>query len=92
MGPFALEYNFPINAHRQQLISLAYGQPDVPAYQLADATIRGLGMPRRLRDVGIKENDLQALAGYTFKDIWCGTNPRPIPNPEALTELLRKAL
>jgi maleylacetate reductase len=35
---------------------------------------------------------LEALAGYTFQDIWCGTNPRPIPNAAALVPLLRKAL
>jgi hypothetical protein len=36
--------------------------------------------------------DLAPLAGYTFQDIWCGTNPRPIANAEALVPLLRKAL
>lgn len=92
MAPFALEYNRAVNADRQRLISIAYGQPETPAHQLADATIRSLGMPRSLSAVGIKEGDLTALADFTFQDIWCGTNPRPIPNPQALVELLRKAL
>ena len=92
MAPFALEYNSAVNAERQKLISIAFGQPDRPAHVLADEAIRGLGMPRSLTAVGLKESDLAALAGYTFQDIWCGTNPRPIANAEALIPLLRKAL
>jgi maleylacetate reductase len=92
MAPFALEYNRPVNGERQQLISIAFGQPNRPAHDLADEAIRGLGMPRSLTAVGLKEADLAPLAGYTFQDIWCGTNPRPIANPDELVPLLRKAL
>jgi maleylacetate reductase len=92
MAPFALEYNRPVNGERQKLISIAFGQPDRPAHELADEAIRGLGMPRSLTAVGLKESDLVPLAGYTFQDIWCGTNPRPIANPDELVPLLRKAL
>jgi alcohol dehydrogenase class IV len=92
MAPFALEYNSVVNGERQKLISIAFGQPERPAHELADAAIRGLGMPRSLTAVGLKEADLAPLAGYTFQDIWCGTNPRPIANAEALVPLLRKAL
>jgi maleylacetate reductase len=92
MAPFALQYNSVVNGERQKLISIAFGQPGRPAHQLADEAIRGLGMPRSLTAVGLKESDLPALAGYTFQDIWCGTNPRPIANAEALVPLLRQAL
>ena len=92
MAPFALEYNSVVNGERQKLISIAFGQPNRSAHELADAAIRGLGMPRSLTAVGLKEADLAPLAGYTFQDIWCGTNPRPIANAEALVPLLRKAL
>jgi alcohol dehydrogenase class IV len=92
MAPFALEYNSVVNGERQKLISIAFGQPGKPAHQLADEAIRGLGMPRSLTAVGLKEGDLAPLAGYTFQDIWCGTNPRPIADAEALVPLLRKAL
>jgi len=54
--------------------------------------IRSLGMPRSLTAVGLKEKDLEPLAGFTFQDIWCGTNPRPIADSRALIELLRRAL
>lgn len=92
MAPFALEFNQEVNGERQRLISLAFGEPDTPAHVLADRTIRGLGMPRRLGDVGIGEAQLDDLARYTFQDIWCGTNPRPVPDSSALVALLRQAL
>ncbi len=92
MAPFALEYNQSVNGHRQKLISLAFGQPNVPAPELADRIIRELGMPRSLREVNVGEKDLKALSGYIYQDIWCGTNPRPIPNSDALIDMLRKAL
>ena len=92
MAPFALEFNSNVNGARQQLISLAFGEPGTPAHVLADRTIRALGMPRSLREVGVGEQHLEDLARYTFQDIWCGTNPRPVPDSSALIELLRKAL
>jgi alcohol dehydrogenase class IV len=92
MAPFALEFNRPMNGERQKLISIAFGQPDRPAHELADEAIRGLGMPRSLTAVGLKETDLEPLAGFTFQDIWCGTNPRPIANASELVPLLRRAL
>jgi len=92
MAPFALEFNQSVNGHRQKLISVALGEPNTAAHVLADRLIRSLGMPRSLTAVGIKESDLAALAGFTFQDIWCGTNPRPVPDSAALIGLLRNAL
>ncbi len=92
MAPFALEYNREANGHRQALISRALGASSRPAHELADELIRSLGMPRSLTAVGLKSTDLEALAGYTFQDIWCGTNPRPIPDSRALIGLLQRAL
>lgn len=92
MAPFALEFNVEANSDRQALISEAFGSPGTPAHELADTLIRSLGMPRSLVEVGLSEADLSTLADYTFKDIWCGTNPRPIDGPTDLVPLLRKAL
>jgi maleylacetate reductase len=92
MAPFALEYNREVNEHRQALISVAFGEPQTPAHELADSLIRQLGMPRSLGEVGLSEDDLPSLAAYTFKDIWCGTNPNPIADADALVPVLRRAL
>jgi maleylacetate reductase len=92
MSPFALDFNESVNGHRQKLISAALGEPDTRASVLADRLIRSLGMPRSLTEVGLKEADLAPLAGFTFQDIWCGTNPRPVPDSHALIDFLRRAL
>jgi alcohol dehydrogenase class IV len=92
MAPFALEFNAEVNGERQKLISLALGEESTPAHVLADRLIRSLDMPRSLSSVGLKEKDLDPLAGYTLQDIWCGTNPRPIKDRAAIVEFLRRAL
>jgi alcohol dehydrogenase class IV len=92
MAPFALEFNSDVNGERQKLISLALEDPATPAHVLADRLIRSLGMPRSLQAVGLKEQDLDPLAGYTLQDIWCGTNPKPIRDRPALVEFLRRAM
>lgn len=92
MAPFALEFNAEVNGERQKLISLALEDPATPAHVLADRLIRSLGMPRSLQAVGLKEKDLDPLAGYTLQDIWCGTNPKPIHDRPALVEFLRRAM
>jgi alcohol dehydrogenase class IV len=92
MAPFALEFNADVNGDRQALISLALGEPQVPAHVLADRLIRALDMPRSLRQVGLEEKDLEPLAGYVLQDIWCGTNPKPINDRAAIVDFLRRAL
>jgi alcohol dehydrogenase class IV len=92
MAPFALAFNESVNGHRQKLISQALGDVNTPASVLADRLIRSLGMPRSLKEVGVAEKDLQGLTGYIFQDIWCGTNPRPVPNADSLIDFLRSAL
>jgi alcohol dehydrogenase class IV len=92
MAPFALEFNADVNGERQALISLALGESSTPAHVLADRLIRALQMPRTLAGVGLKEGDLDRLAGFVLQDIWCGTNPKPIKDREALVQFLRRAL
>ena len=92
MAPFALQFNADVNGERQRLISIALGDPTTPAHVLADRLIRALDMPRSLTQVGLKEKDLDPLAGYVLQDIWCGTNPKPIEDRAAIVEFLRRAL
>ena len=92
MAPAALKFNSDVNGDRQALISLALGEPKTPAHVLADHLIRKLEMPRTLTEVGLKESDLDALAGYVLQDIWCGTNPKPIQTRGAIVDFLRTAL
>ncbi len=92
MAPFVLEFNRPVNGHRQQRISAAFGAAERPASELADEFIGGLGMPRSLAAVGVTESDLPQVAEYTMEDFWARTNPRPIEKPADVMEILRMAV
>ncbi len=92
MAPFVLEFNRSANAQRQQRISVAFGNPDGAASELAHEFISKLGMPRSLTDVGVAEADLQKIAEYTMEDFWARTNPRTIAGPDDVLQILRAAL
>jgi len=92
MAPFVQAWNAPANAGRQRRISAALGDADRPAAELLDALIRGLGMPRSLREVGIGEEQLPLIAANTLQDYWSRTNPRPIDGVPEVMEILRSAL
>jgi maleylacetate reductase len=91
MLPYVMAYNVSVNAGRQQEVSAALGQPDRPASVLLDELISGLGMPRTLRDVGVKEELLPQLAQNCMLDDWTFSNPRKISTPEEVMEILRMA-
>ena len=92
MSPFVLAYNLEVNAHRQKRISACLGDRGKSAAELLDTLIRGLGMPRSLREVGVSEDQLQLIADYTLEDIWGRTNPRPIVNSADVMSILRTAM
>lgn len=92
MSPYVLDYNLPVNAHRQERISACLGDASRPASQMLDALIRQLGMPRTLKEVGVEEKDLDLIANYTLEDIWGRTNPRTIKNADDVMEILRAAM
>jgi alcohol dehydrogenase class IV len=91
MAPYVLAFNEPVNGDRQKRISAAFGQPGKRASDVVDAFIRGLGMPRRLSDVGVGEDRLQQVAEYTMMDLWARTNPRTISGPDDVMQILRLA-
>ena len=91
MAPFVLAWNAGVNGARQARISAAFGRPGLPAAEIADSFIAGLGMPRRLRDVGLSEDALPRVAEAAMHDIWIGTNPRPIGGPADVMEILKRA-
>jgi alcohol dehydrogenase class IV len=91
MSPYVLAWNAEYDDSRQKLISECLGAPGKPASEVLDAFIRGLGMPRTLREVGVSENQLSLVAEYTLLDIWGRTNPRPINTADDVMAILRKA-
>lgn len=92
MSPYVQAFNLPVNADRQKRISACLGHKDRPASELLDELIRGLGMPRSLKEVGVTEKDLALIAEYTLEDIWGRTNPRPIKTPDDVMQILQTAM
>ena len=91
MLPHVLRFNAPVNADRQALVSEALGHPGLPAGDVVAALIAGLGLPGRLRDVGVKPEQLDRIAELSMHDRWIHTNPRKIDGPPVVRELLDAA-
>jgi maleylacetate reductase len=88
MLPAVLAFNAPVNADRQAEISAALGASGQPAAEVLDRFIAGLGLPRRLRDVGVESADLQRIATNCMLDDWTFSNPRPIHAAQEIVPLL----
>ena len=91
MSPYVLAWNAEVDASRQGRISETLGRPGEAASAVLDGFIRGLGMPRTLREVGVREDQLPLIAKYTLFDIWGRTNPRPIKTADDVMEILKRA-
>jgi maleylacetate reductase len=91
MLPHVLRFNHPVNADRQALVSDALGDRDAPAADLVAGLIGDLGLPSRLRDVGVKAEQLDRIAELSMHDRWIHTNPRKIDGPPVVRELLDAA-
>lgn len=53
--------------------------------------LTSVGMPLRLRDLGVPEADLPAIAEDAMEDFFLRSNPRPVRDAAELVELLRRA-
>jgi maleylacetate reductase len=86
-----LRFNEPVNADRQSWVSEALGRPNERAGDAVAALIASLGLPATLRDVGVKPDQLDAIAAGSMHDRWVHTNPRKIDGPAAVRSLLDAA-
>lgn len=91
MSPYVLAWNAEHDASRQARTLAVLGGEHASASAALDVFISGLGMPRRLRDVGVDESRFQQVAEYTLLDIWGRTNPRPVTSAADILEILRRA-
>jgi len=88
MMPAVLAFNAQVNADRQAEIAAALGAAGQPAAEVLDRFIAGLGLPRRLRDVGVKREDLQRIATNCMLDDWTFSNPRKIEGAQEIVPIL----
>lgn len=91
MLPHVLRFNEPVNADRQALVSEALGRPGALAADVVAGLIAGLGLPSRLRDVGVEPEQLDHIAELSMHDRWIHTNPRKIDGPPVVRQLLDAA-
>jgi maleylacetate reductase len=91
MLPHVLRFNAEVNAERQGWVSEALGQPGRPAGDVVAELIAGLDLPGRLRDVGVRQDQLDRIAAESMHDRWVHTNPRKIDGPAAVRRLLDAA-
>ena len=91
MLPSVLRYNKPVNADRQKMVSRAMGRPDRGAAEAVAELIADLGMPTRLRDVGVTRDHFEAIATGSIGNVFVSQNPRPITEPAQILEILEMA-
>ena len=92
MSPYVLAWNAEYDDSRQARITACLGKAGISASEALDSFIRGLGMPRTLREVNVSDNQLPLVADYTLLDIWGRTNPRPISTAADVMQILQRAL
>ena len=91
MLPHVLRYNKPVNAGQQQKVSVAFGHPEREAADLVHDLVAALGLPTRLRDVGVKREQFQEIAEHSMHDRYIPANPRKIGSPADVVEILEMA-
>jgi maleylacetate reductase len=91
MLPPVLRFNGQVNAERQAWVSEAFGRPGENAADVVAELVASLGLPGRLRDVGVKQTQLDRIAEESMHDRWVHTNPRKIDGPQTVRALLDAA-
>jgi maleylacetate reductase len=88
MLPSVMRWNKSANAERQAQVAAAMGHPNEDAGDVLDAFIRGLGMPRSLREVKVGSEHFDRIALAAMATPWVPRNPRKIEGPVQVREIL----
>ena len=91
MLPAVMRWNKEVNAERQKLVSVAMGKAGQDAAEVLDTFIAGLGMPRSLSAVNVGTEEFDRIAEQAMGTPWVPRNPRPIPGPAQVREILELA-
>ena len=86
--PSVLRYNKPVNGAQQQQIATAMGHEDGDAADAIGTLIAALGLPRTLREVGVKKEHYDLIANGAMQNMMVRSNPRPITTPDQVKEIL----
>lgn len=100
MLPHTMRFNAEASADRQALIAHAMGidtdgMSDYDAALAAADAVEelrvSLGLPGRLRDVGVPEEGLELIAAATLHDRALATNPMPVTDAGPIMAVLRSS-
>ena len=100
LAPAGMRFNRAVLEAGQARVAEAFGlvrpgMSTVEAAGLAPAAVAGfltsLGVPARLRDLGVPESDLHAIAEDAMEDFFLRNNPRRVRDASEVLEVLRQA-
>jgi maleylacetate reductase len=89
--PAVMEWNESVNAERQSDVSLAFGGNGKSAGQALRQFVQRLGLPTRIREVGVKKEELPRIAAAWDGTGPIATNPRKVSGKDDLLEILERA-
>ncbi len=91
MLPPVLRWNLSADTGRQSLVAEAMGAPGRPAADLVAELVARLGLPLRLRDVGVGPERFPEIARQALLEPFVHANPRPVRGAEDIMEILQSA-
>ncbi|MFD0667018.1 iron-containing alcohol dehydrogenase family protein [Ramlibacter sp. MAHUQ-53] len=94
MLPYALEFNRPVVAPALERAALALGAASADAVACIEAVRglgRSLGVPQRLRDIGVPREALARIAEKAMGERGLYFNPRRVAGPHEILALLEQA-
>lgn len=91
MMPSVLRYNKPATGEAQKLLAEALRAPDLEASDAFANFIAQLGLPRRLADVGVTEQQFRLIGENAMLSIFTRSNPQPIRSPDDVITILKLA-
>jgi maleylacetate reductase len=91
MLPAVMRWNRTENAERQAMAATAMGHPGKNLGEVLDDFIRGLGLPRSLKEVRVGPEHFDKIAEQALKTPWVPRNPRRISSSAQIREILALA-
>ncbi|WP_326537428.1 iron-containing alcohol dehydrogenase [Pseudorhodoferax sp.] len=91
MLPAVMQWNARMGDARQSRLAAAMEQPGVPLADALRALIGSLGLPTRLRDVGIREADFPEIARRALQYPSLAASAHPVTTIEQVQEILQLA-
>ena len=98
--PYVMEFNAPYTGEKFREIARAMGVKDVDkmsqeeyrkaAIEAVKQLKKDVNIPETLKDINVKEEDLEALSEAAMADVCTGGNPRPC-SKELVLEVYKKA-